>query len=95
MHTIEFSRYEWDPAKARTNLRKHAVSFADAALALRDERALVRHDPDSNGEVRFVSMGMDPMFRVLVTVFTHRGTRIRVISSRKATRAERRTYQQR
>jgi uncharacterized protein len=71
------------------------VSFADAALALRDERSLVRHDPDSNGEVRFVSMGMDPMFRVLVTVFTHRGISIRIISSRKATRAEWRAYQQR
>jgi uncharacterized protein len=95
VHTIDFSQYEWDPAKARKNLRKHGVSFADAALALRDELALVRHDPDSNGEVRYVSLGTDPMFRILVTVFTHRGSKVRVISARSATLAERRAYRQR
>jgi uncharacterized DUF497 family protein len=84
--------YEWDSAKSEQNLRKHGVHFADAALALRDELALTRHDPDSNGEARYVSVAMDPMGRVLVTVFTYRGARIRIISSRKATRSERRSY---
>ncbi len=85
--------YEWDPAKAKTNLRKHRVSFADAALALEDARALTVSDPDSSGEQRFVSMGLDPNGRVLVTVFVPRGRRTRIISSRKASRHERRAYE--
>ena len=85
--------YEWDPAKAKVNLRKHRVSFADAALALEDSRALTMADPDASGERRFVSLGSDPTGRVLVTVFTPRGRRTRIISSRKASRNERRTYE--
>ena len=42
--------YEWDPAKAATNLRKHRVSFADAAVSLEDPRALTIPDPDASGE---------------------------------------------
>jgi uncharacterized protein len=85
--------YEWDPAKAKANLRKHRVSFADAALALEDPRALTMADPDASGEQRFVSLGTDPIGRVLVTVFTPRGRRTRIISSRKASRNERRSYE--
>lgn len=85
--------YEWDPAKAKINLRKHRVSFADAALALEDPRALTMADPDASGEQRFVSLGSDPIGRVLVTVFTPRGRRTRIISSRKASRNERRAYE--
>jgi len=85
--------YEWDPAKAKVNLRKHRVSFADAALALEDPRALTMADPDASGEQRFVSLGSDPVGRVLVTVFTPRGRRTRIISSRKASRNERRAYE--
>lgn len=85
--------YEWDPAKAKANLRKHQIAFADAALALEDPRALTMADPDVSGEQRFVSLGADPNGRVLVTVFTPRGRRTRIISSRKASRNERRTYE--
>ncbi len=85
--------YEWDPAKAKVNLRKHRVSFADAALALEDPRALTMADPDASGEQRFVSLGSDPIGRVLVTVFTPRGRRTRITSSRKASRNERRVYE--
>ncbi len=84
---------EWDPAKARANLRKHGVEFADAVIALEDELALTIADPDAEGEQRFVSLGMDAGGRLLVTVFTLRGNRVRLISSRRATRAERRTYE--
>lgn len=84
--------YEWDPRKAADNLRKHGVDFDDAVLALEDPLALTMIDPDSNGEVRFVSMGRDPMGQLLVTVFTPRGRLIRVISSRRATPSESRTY---
>lgn len=87
--------YEWDPAKARENQRKHGVKFSHAAMALLDDLAVTRLDPDSNGEARYLSVGMDSLGRMLVTVFTHRGTRVRIISSRKATRSERRSYRQR
>jgi uncharacterized DUF497 family protein len=50
-------------------------------------------DPDASGEQRFISMGSDPLGRVLVTVFSPRGRRTRIISSRKASRAERRAYE--
>ena len=72
--------YECDPAKAKANLRKHRVAFADAALALEDPLALTMADPDASDEQRFVSMGLDPIGRVLVTVFTPRGRRARIIS---------------
>jgi len=85
--------YEWDPAKAKANLRKHRVSFADAALTLEDPRALTIADPDASGEQRFVSLGSDPVGQVLVTVFAPRGRRTRIISSRKASRAEQRAYE--
>jgi uncharacterized DUF497 family protein len=87
--------YEWDPRKAANNRRKHGVDFDDAVIALEDPMALTMLDPDSNGEARFVSMGRDPMGRLLVTIFTPRGRLIRVISSRRATPIERRTYGER
>jgi uncharacterized DUF497 family protein len=84
---------EWDPAKARANLQKHGVDLADAVIALEDDLALTIADPDAEGEERFVSLGMDSRGRLLVTVFTVRGNRVRLISSRRATRAERRAYE--
>ena len=85
---------EWDPAKARANLAKHGVSFADAALALEDELALTIGEEARGGEQRFVSMGADPLGRLLVVVFTSRGDRLRIITARKATRQERLRYEQ-
>lgn len=92
MHTPTLE-YEWDPAKAAANLKRHGVRFPDAVLTLEDPAALTVRDPDAEGESRFVCLGMDPVGRVLVTVFTHRGRRIRIISSRKASRTERRDYE--
>jgi len=86
--------YEWDPAKAAANLRKHKVDFADAVLALEDPLARTVHDPDASGEERYVSMGADPTGRLLVTIFTRRKKRIRIISSRRADRTERRHYEE-
>ena len=85
--------YEWDPAKAAANLRRHGVDFADAALSLEDPSALAVADPDATGEERFICLGADPEGRVLVTVFTHRGKSIRIISARRASPAERRRYE--
>lgn len=85
--------YEWDPAKAAANLKKHGVRFADAALSLEDPLGLTAPDPDASGEERFVCLAADPSGRILVTVFTPRGRVTRLISSRKAGRAERSTYE--
>ena len=87
--------YEWDPAKAMANVKKHGVDIADAVLALSDDLAVTISDPDSEDEERFVSLGMDPNGRVLVTVFTRRRDSIRIISSRKASKGERRQYEER
>lgn len=78
---------EFDPAKARANLRKHGVGFAHAEQALRDPMALTIEDPDSRGEQRLVTLGSDALGRVLV-VHTQREERTRLISARKASRGE-------
>ena len=87
--------YEWDPTKARANLKKHRVDFADAALVLEDPLALTREDPDAHGEQRLVTLGVDPLGRLLVVVWTPRGKSTRLISARRATLAERRQYEER
>ena len=79
---------EFDPAKAKANLRKHGVSFAHAEQALRDPMALTIEDPDSRNELRFVTVGADALGRVLVVVHTQREERTRLISARKASRGE-------
>lgn len=85
--------FEWDAAKARSNERKHGVDFADAALVLFDERALSGPDAGANGEDRWIVIGRDPGNRLLLVVYTWRADRIRIISARRATRAERRQYE--
>lgn len=84
--------FEFDPAKANANLRKHGVSFSHAEQALRDPMAVTIEDPDAIGEQRFVSLGMDALGRVLVVVHTQREERTRVISARKASRGESEQY---
>ncbi|MEX2524870.1 MAG: BrnT family toxin [Gammaproteobacteria bacterium] len=86
--------YEWNPAKAAANARKHGVEFADAVFALEDEMAVTIIDPDSEKEERCISLGMDAMGRILVTVFTICDNAIRIISSRKASKTERKLYEQ-
>jgi uncharacterized protein len=83
---------EFDPAKAAENLRKHQVSFAHAEQALRDPVGVTVEDPDAEGEPRFVTLGMDALGRTLVVVHTPRGRRTRVISARKASKAEALAY---
>jgi uncharacterized DUF497 family protein len=87
--------YEWDARKARANLAKHRVDFADAALVLEDPFGLTRPDPDARGEERFVTLGEDPCGRLLVVVWASRGERIRLVSARRATARERRHYEER
>ncbi len=86
---------EWDPNKANINLKKHGVRFSDAEAVLFDPNALSFEDETSKGEQRFVVIGMDHLWRLLVVVYTDRGNRIRLISARPATRSERRNYESR
>ena len=83
---------EFDPAKARENVRKHGVSFADAEQALRDPGAATMEDPDAQGEQRFVTVGMDALGRVLVIIHTPRGDRTRIVSAREASKSEAAEY---
>jgi uncharacterized DUF497 family protein len=85
---------EWDPAKAASNLAKHGVRFADAMFVFQDELALTIRDPYTAEEERFVTVGMDPLGRVLVVVYTWRNERIRLISARPATPSERKQYEE-
>jgi hypothetical protein len=82
----------WDPARAAANLRKHGIDFADAATAFGDDHATTIRD-DDHDEERFVSIAMDALGRILVLVYTWRADDLRLISARKATRAERRQYE--
>ncbi|WP_295394914.1 BrnT family toxin [uncultured Thiodictyon sp.] len=83
---------EFDPAKARSNLRKHGVSFAHAEQVLRDPAAITIEDPDVSGEQRFLTLGMDGLGRVLVVIHTPRAERTRIVSARKASRVEAEQY---
>ena len=86
--------FEWDPDKAKANLAKHGVGFLEAATVLGDPLSLTISDPiHSEGEQRFVSVGMSDRARLLVVAHTEWGERIRIISARRATRREQRAYE--
>ena len=91
-------RFAWDPAKNRANRRKHGVSFEEAETVFADEHALLIDDPDhSAAEARFVLLGLSVRFRVLLVVHSYRESDevIRIISARRATKAERGRYDER
>lgn len=92
MHTIRELDFEWDPAKASANLRRHGVDFVDATTVFFDLSAMTTRDPDAAGEERFITLGRDHRSRVLVVIYTVRLPLIRLISARKATRRERAAY---
>jgi len=85
--------FQWDRDKARANLRKHRVDFADAATVFEDPQALTRDDPHPREE-RFVTLGMDALGRLLVVCWSSREDEFRIISARRANRAETLQYQQ-
>ncbi|MHB1591548.1 MAG: BrnT family toxin [Sulfuricella sp.] len=86
--------FEWEETKAVANLRKHRVSFEEAASVFEDDLSLTAHDPDhSVGEHRFVTFGLSAANRVLVVSHTERSGKIRIISARPATQAERKIYE--
>ena len=88
-------RVEWNAAKAAVNLRKHEVSFDEAASVFFDPLSATGADPDHSVDERhFVTFGMSSSGRLLVVVHVDRGDAIRVITARHATRAERKLYEE-
>ena len=88
------SEFEWDDEKAKSNLKKHGVSFEEATTIFNDRRIATISDPDhSEDEERFVSLGKSFIQRLLSVIHTERSERTRLISARKATRTERKFYE--
>jgi uncharacterized DUF497 family protein len=88
-------RFEWDDRKAAANAKKHGVSFEEAKSVFVDERAKLIDDPDhSEDEDRFVLLGLSNTLRLLLVCHCYRseGNLIRIISARKATAKESRSY---
>jgi uncharacterized DUF497 family protein len=87
-------RFEWDEIKAKSNLHKHGVSFAEAASVFNDRLAITFDDPDHSGlEHRWITIGYSKRGRLLVVSNTERGAAIRIISARKATKREIRIHE--
>ena len=87
-------RFEWDSEKADENLRKHRVSFDEAATSFLDPLSMTIPDPDhSVGERRFITMGASSSNRLIVVAHTERGSTIRIISARLASASERKRYE--
>jgi len=85
---------EWDPVKAESNLRKHGVSFEEAASVLSDTLSITLPDPDhSREEERFLLLGQAATGRFLIVAITERGDTVRIISARTMTPRERRVYE--
>jgi uncharacterized protein len=86
--------FEWDGEKSRRNLRKHGVTFEEAKTVFNDRFAVTIHDPEhSEGEERFLDIGLSFKGRVLVVWYTERKENIRIISCRKAKPSERNIYE--
>jgi uncharacterized protein len=87
--------FEWDPTKAAGNVRKHGVTFDEAATVFLDELAVSGSDPDhSVRESRYITFGMSSLGRLLAVSHTYRPGGMRIISARRVTRAERKIYEE-
>ena len=92
---MNWIRFEWDPRKEKTNLKKHGISFEEARTAFYDESAVQFYDPDhSDEEDRFVLLGMSlkPQVLVVCHCFRESETLVRIISARKADQDEEKEY---
>ena len=91
----ESLKFEWDGPKALANRAKHKIAFEEASTVFRDPLGRIADDPrHSEGEERFVLLGQSDKRRLLVVMFTERGEAIHLISARKATRRERKGYEE-
>jgi uncharacterized DUF497 family protein len=87
--------FEWDPEKANRNIDKLGVSFQDAATVFGDPLAMTYFDPDhSQDEDRYLTFGHSMSGQLSVISHTNRGDRIRIISARRMTRRERKSYEE-
>lgn len=94
---MDIIRFEWDEGKASTNLKKHGISFDEAATVFYDESAILFDDPEhSENEERFILIGISENANLLVVCHCYRQseTVIRLISARKATKTETKQYQE-
>lgn len=88
-------KFDWDPKKAEANLRKHGVSFDEAATTFLDPHAVSGPDPDhSIGEERYITFGYSQLTRLLAVCHTYRPGAIRIINARRVTRSERKIYEE-
>ena len=86
-------RFEWNDAKARTNLKKHDVDFQEASTIFGDPVFITFLDKEhSIGEERYITIGLSNKQRLLMVAHTERGNKIRIISARKATKNEENFY---
>jgi hypothetical protein len=87
--------FEWDEEKAKTNFKKHRVSFDEATTVFLDPFSITIPDPDhSVDEQHYIDIGSSDKGRVLVVVYIERRSNIRIISCRKATPSERKLYEE-
>jgi uncharacterized protein len=85
----------WDQTKAKINLKKHGVSFEEAQTVLESDQQLILEDLDHDEE-RFIALGFSKKLNLLVVVYCYRLTEVvRIISARKATKGERKMYEER
>ena len=88
-------KFEWDPRKAASNLSKHGVSFQEAVTAFADPLARIFDDEDHTvDEQREIIIGHSAKERLLVVCFTSQVESARIFSARKATRRERKKYEE-
>ena len=87
--------YEWDAKKAKVNLRKHGVSFEEAATVFLDPLAITFPDPDHfDEEDREITIGLTTKNRVVFVSHGPRGDLTRIIGARRTTRKERKQYEE-
>ncbi len=86
--------FEWDPVKAKHNLKKHRVDFTEASTVFMDTSSVTFYDPDhSFEEDRYIIIGWSNHNRLLIVAHTDRGDHIRMISAREVTTRERKLYE--
>jgi uncharacterized DUF497 family protein len=87
--------FEWDSRKAAANLAKHKVTFEEAAAVFGDPFGRIVADPrHSVAEERLVLLGISKERRLLAVMYVERAEAIRIVSARRATRPERRDYEE-
>jgi uncharacterized DUF497 family protein len=83
----------WDSVKAKSNRLKHRIFFSEVEPVFYDPNAISFEDAGSKGEARFIVIGLDSLGRLVVVSYTYRGSFIRLISARKASKAEQKVYE--